>query len=109
MLKAPIGSPPELWVVQPAADLLQIPLPEVGSQVAIADLDGDFVPELISSKRVRPPTEDALLIQRLEAGKLSLAAELPAGPISALTVCPFFGRNPQTLVAAVGDELWLIS
>ncbi len=109
VLKAPIGSPPELWVVQPAADLLQIPLPEVGSQVAIADLDGDFVPELISSKRVRPPTEDALLIQRLEAGKLSLAAELPAGPISALTVCPFFGRNPQTLVAAVGDELWLIS
>jgi hypothetical protein len=78
-----------------------------GAQVAIADLDQDGVPELVSTL---DSGEDALVITSWASGsdgkpRLRLAAP---GGVRALAVCPPEEKGVSALIAVVGGEIWIV-
>jgi hypothetical protein len=81
---------------------------DAGAALLLADLDGDGQTELVSSRATRDPAEDALRVDSLGGGPPVRVATLPAPGLSALAACPFLGKNPLLLVAAVGRELWVL-
>lgn len=85
-------------------------LANLGAQLAMGDLDGDGSPELVASTVTMVPAEDALIVYSWKepappAERLRLAAP---GGVSAIATCPAEDTGRSYLVAAVGDELWLI-
>lgn len=102
------ASSASIVVERAASPTLRLQLEDVGSVIAWADLDGDGSIELISSRSVNDPKEDGLLVHSLKGDKLLKKKHLKMGPVQALTVCPFTGRNPLTVVAAVGNDLWAL-
>lgn len=85
-------------------------LGNLGAQLAMGDLDGDGAPELIASTPSMVPAEDALIVYSWQepaqpAERLRIAAP---GGVSAVAACPAEDAARAYLVAAVGDELWLI-
>jgi hypothetical protein len=92
-------------VERAASATLHLRLENVGNAIAWADLDGDGTIEFISSRSVDDSKEDGLLVHTLKGDQLLERKAFKGGPVQALTVCPFTGRNPLTVVAAVGSNL----
>lgn len=85
-------------------------LANLGAQLAMGDLDGDGAPELIASTPTMQPADDALIVYSWRepaapSERLRIAAP---GGVSAIATCPAEDAGRSYLVAAVGDELWLI-
>lgn len=95
-------------VERAASATLHLQLENVGNAVAWADLDGDGTIEFISSRSVDDPKDDGLLVHTLKGDQLFEEKSLPVGPVRAVTVCPFTGHNPLTVVAAIGTDLWAL-
>jgi hypothetical protein len=79
---------------------------DVGAQLALADLDQDGVPEVITTTA---HGEDALIISSLREGALvpRLRFAAPAG-VDAVAICPAEADDAPSVVAAVGAEIWLV-
>lgn len=77
-----------------------------GDQAIWADLDGDGAPELVHSSEGN--ASDEIRVDSLSGVGFRRRASLDAPQVHALTVCPFDGKNPRAVVAAVGKELWWI-
>jgi hypothetical protein len=88
----------------------------VGAQIAIADLDQDGAPELVTTLDGEP---DAITIATLPALPASGATGAVADPkvrmklaapggVRALCTCPPEERGAPALVAVVGSEVWII-
>ncbi len=88
-------------------------LPGAGAQVAVADLDQDGAPEIISTLDVLPDstaTGDAIVIQTWQAdGSLRERTRLvvPTG-VRAVAACPPEGSGAATVVVATEGELWIL-
>jgi len=79
-------------------------LPGRGAQVALADLDGDGIVEAITTG----PDDgavDTIEIHSLRAEGPVLVASRKLGPVRALSVCPFEGKNPQRLAVLLDGEI----
>ena len=76
-----------------------------GAQVLLADLDLDGVPELVTTADMG---EDRVVVSSLGAGaRARLRLEAKEG-VRALAACPAEVGGAPTLVAAVGEEVWLV-
>ena len=89
-------------------------LSRAGAQIALADLDQDGTPEVISSLDVltKPGggADDALVITTWETdGSLRERSrtDVPTG-IRALAACPPEGNGPGAVVLATAGELWIV-
>ncbi len=82
----------------------------VGAQIALADVDLDGDPDLVASKNVLNPSNDALVIRTWRAnGSMTKRIELPAPDgIKALAVCPVQGPKQSPIVVATTKELWIV-
>ena len=79
---------------------------DVGAQIAIADLDQDGAPELITTM---PRSDDALVISSWRGGELVPRVRFPApAGVDAVAVCPADLDGAPSVVAAVGSEIWLV-
>lgn len=78
----------------------------IGADVAIGDLDLDGRPEIaFSAER----GEESVTIATLTPTGLEQRWQLAAGePVRALAMCPPEDRGAPALVAAVGDEVWIV-
>lgn len=74
-----------------------------GAQLAVADLDLDGTPEIVTSSN---GAEDVLTVSALD-GKPRIKLPAPAG-IRAICTCPPEERGVPAVVAIVGDEVWLV-
>ncbi len=82
----------------------------VGAQIAIADLDQDGDPELISSRDVLAERDDALVVRTWGTSgppRDRVSVAVPSG-ISAVAVCPADGPLNRAVVLATRGELWVM-
>ncbi len=88
----------------------EVSVPGVGAQLAIADLDEDGLPELVTSLPGLDRRGDQLIVRTLtDNGQLRERLRVPVtSGIDALAVCPGDGRAMAPLVAATGDGIWVI-
>ncbi len=88
---------------------LRAEVPQVGAQLAIGDLDGDGLPEVIASRPTFEPGEDGLTIDTWHVDRaLERRAELPLSSVRALAVCPWMGEGLAPIVAATDDKIWIL-
>jgi hypothetical protein len=82
----------------------------VGAQVALADVDADGDPEVITTRDVLDDKDDALAVRTWQAsGALRDRVVLPVpSGISAITVCPADGPGLRSIVLATRSELWVL-
>ncbi|HMJ51677.1 MAG TPA: hypothetical protein VK540_06355 [Polyangiaceae bacterium] len=89
-------------------------LPRAGAQMALADLDQNGAPEVITTLDVlpKPPgdVDDALVITTLEAdGSLRERSRIPVPTgIRAVAACPPEGGGSASVVIATPGELWIV-
>jgi hypothetical protein len=108
-----------------AGDTVLAPDGSYGAQLAVGDLDQDGVPDVVTSNDLPPPAaaaagtgggargEDAIDIASWSMGagvgelrgRLHLAAP---GGVRAFAVCPAEEHGAPSLVAVVGNEVWVI-
>jgi hypothetical protein len=74
-----------------------------GAQIALADLDLDGTPEIVTSSNA---TDEVLTIGALD-GKARIKLPATTG-IRAICTCPPEERGLPAVVAIVGDEVWLV-
>lgn len=98
----------EVVVRSPTSPTGRASLERVGDQFAVADLDGDGQVEVISTSPSEPHERDSITVHTFDEGKLVPRRTVSTGPVQAIGVCPFFGMNPLTVVAAVGNEFWVL-
>jgi hypothetical protein len=75
----------------------------VGAQIGIADLDLDGAPEIVTSTNA---ADDVLTVSALD-GKPRLKFPAPNG-IRAICTCPPEEKGIPSVIAIVGDEVWLV-
>jgi hypothetical protein len=79
---------------------------DVGAQVAVADLDQDGVPEVLTTTTNE---SDALTVSSWKDGAPVTRFVVPApGGISAIAVCPPDSGGVQAVTMAVGKEIWVV-
>ena len=88
----------------------EVTVPNVGAQLAVADLDDDGLPEIVSSSASLDRRADQLVVRTLnDNGQLRerLRVPVPSG-IDALAICPGNGRAMAPLALATGSEIWIV-
>jgi hypothetical protein len=91
-------------------------LPGSGAQVAIADLDQDGEPEILSSLDIAPEAfaringEDALVVSSWRSPGVLVPRARVAVPtgVRALAACPPGGGGASWIVLATPSELWIV-
>lgn len=81
-----------------------------GAQLALAELNGDGLAELLTTESSLDPGQDALIARTLDdagAAKGGFRVAVPSG-VRALTVCPSEGPLLTPIVMATGDGLWVV-
>lgn len=86
---------------------LEATIDGAGAQVALADLDLDGVPEIVTSTEAN---DDALVIASFQPkGQIVPRLKFPAKDgVRAIATCPPEDRGAPGLVAIVGQEVWLV-
>lgn len=83
---------------------------EAGGQLALADLDGDGSPELLSSRATLDPRTDALLVHTVAPdGTLSERLRIPVPDgITAIAACTPGTKTMAPIVVGTRARLWVI-
>ncbi len=88
------------------AKAIEATLEGTGTQVAIADLDLDGIPEVITTS---DGPDDLVLVSSFAKGVLTPRLRFPAKEgVRAIGICPPEEKGVPGLVAAVGSEVWLV-
>jgi hypothetical protein len=83
-----------------------VTLPAAGAQVALADVDEDGIPELVTTSR---DGDEALTISSWWGGELRVRSKIAApSPLRALALCPPDDEGLRALVAATDKEVWIV-
>lgn len=82
----------------------------VGAELAVADLDEDGQPELLSGTDTLDPKQDALVVDTwLASGPVVQRLRLPVPDgVRALAVCPAENEGLRPIVIATDTELWIV-
>jgi hypothetical protein len=100
-----------------SGDALGVPDGAFGAQLAVGDLDQDGVPEVATSLELPVAgagigkADDAIDVASWTPGGSDLRERIhlaAPGGVRALAMCPPEEHGEPTLVAVVGDEVWLI-
>lgn len=84
----------------------ELVIEHAGAQIALADLDLDGVPEIVSTA---DSGDDFLLVQSWDKDKPRPRLRLAAKEgVRAIAVCPPEERGIPALVAVVGQEVWVV-
>lgn len=85
-------------------------VPRVGAQVAIADLNLDGDPEIVSGRDVLDDRDDGLTVRTwTSAGAVVERGGLPVpAGVLAVAACPPDGPGPRAMVVATRSELWVV-
>jgi hypothetical protein len=89
-------------------DEVVVPEGAFGAQLAVADLDEDGAPEVVTTA---DGGDEAIAIDTLDPGSPALRPRLRLAvpePVRALAVCPPEDHGEPTLVAVLSSELWLV-
>jgi hypothetical protein len=87
----------------------EIRLDHGGAQLALADLDGDGAPELVTSLDTLDPHADAVVVYSWLGSVLNERARVPVpAGVRALAVCPAPADRMPSIVLATNDGLWVI-
>jgi len=85
----------------------EITLDGAGAQIAIADLDLDGTPEIVTSGDLADG--DVLVVHSWKPSGLVQRLRYPTKePVRAIATCPPEDRGLPSLVAVVGGEVWLV-
>lgn len=89
------------------AKVFETTIDRAGAQVALADLDLDGIPEIVTTA---DNGEDFLLVQSWDPDKkLRQRLKIPAKDgVRAVTACPPEERGVPAVAAVVGAEVWLV-
>jgi hypothetical protein len=88
------------------AKAIEAALDGTGTQVAIADLDLDGIPEVITTS---DGPDDLVLVSSFAKGLLTPRLRFPAKEgVRAIGICPPEEKGVPGLVAVVGSEVWLV-
>jgi hypothetical protein len=84
-------------------------LEHAGAQLALADLDGDGAPELVTSLDTLDPKADAVVVYSWLGSALTerFRVAVPAG-VKALAVCPEVPERMAPILLATGLGLWAV-
>jgi hypothetical protein len=85
-------------------------LEPAGAQLALGDLDGDGLSEIVSSLDTREPSTDAIVVHSLGTGHglvKRFSVPVPSG-VRALAVCPLRAAGMAPIAAMTGDGVWVI-
>jgi hypothetical protein len=87
----------------------EIRLEHAGAELAVADLDGDGAPELVTSLDTLDPRADAIVVYSWLGSLLTerFRVTVPAG-VHALAVCPAPPDRMAPIVLATSAGLWVI-
>ncbi len=91
-----------------AGETLISPEGDFGAQLALADLDEDGQPDLVTTSAT---TDDAVNVFSVSSDAAELRGRLHLGApgrVHALAVCPPAGSGGPALVAVLGSEVWLV-
>ncbi len=102
------GDTPEVVLVD--GDRRTARVPEAGAQLAVADLDGDGDPELLTSLDTLDPTVDAVVVRTWRGdGSVEerLRVPVPEG-VRAVGVCPSDGESMAPIAIATTRSLWIV-
>jgi hypothetical protein len=84
---------------------------EAGAQVAVGDLDNDGQPEIVLSLPTLEASEDAIVVKTWadDGSIVERLRHAAPGGVRALAICPRHGTGMTPIVAAVGEELWVLT
>ncbi len=83
-------------------------VPDVGASLALGDLDGDGLPEILSSRPTFEPEADALEVRALDNLSVPKTRLPVADGIVALAVCPWMGEGNNPILVASRSKLWVV-
>jgi len=116
---APDGHVRDVWAARDASESKMVlrdstgrtlNVARTGAQVALADVDADGDPELITTRDVLEEKDDSVAVRTwLASGTLRdrVGLSVPTG-VSALAVCPPDGPGLRAIVLATRSELWVL-
>ncbi len=87
----------------------EVRLEHAGAALALADMDGDGAPELVTSLDTADPSADALVVHSwLGTGLVErLRVPVPTG-VRALAICPARAASMAPVVVASSGALWIL-
>jgi hypothetical protein len=84
-------------------------LADVGAAMAIADLDLDGVPDIVTTSAQPPSSRDALVVSSWTKRGLEEKRRWPSTTsIEAVAVCPAEANDAPAIVAVTRSEVWLV-
>jgi hypothetical protein len=87
----------------------EVRLEHAGAQLAVADLDGDGEPELVTSLDTPDPAQDAVVVYAWRGTGLEEKLRVPVSSgVRALAVCPQRPAAPAPIVVATSSGLGVI-
>jgi len=94
----------DLGVARP----IEASLDSAGAQLALADLDLDGTPEVVTTSDSAGP-DDLVLVSSFAKGVLTPRLRFPAkDSVRAIGICPPEEKGVPAVVAIVGNEVWLV-
>jgi hypothetical protein len=82
----------------------------VGAQLALGDVDGDGLPELVAGTNTMKKDQDAVVVRSWEPDgsvRERLRVEVPLG-VAAVAICPQPETRPAPIAVASGSEIWIV-
>lgn len=87
----------------------RVTVPDVGAQLALADLDGDGQIELISSRPVQEPEQDTIRVDTwTTSGELIERYQIPLPDVQAIAVCSWPGTGLTPIAVASKERVWVL-
>lgn len=103
-----VANTAEVWLKD--EDRREARLAPVGAQLALGDVDGDGIPELVSGSATLDPRQDAVVVHSwARPNQLVERLRVPVeGGVQAVAICPTEGLGSAPLAIATQRGVWIV-